>query len=183
MHMETIMEWIQRYPWTPWLSEVRDTLWGSDEATLQIHMEAPIKRVWRFGHPGRYCANLDTLIKHVWWCTWRLQSCNVQDHNSGSLEMHLDPLIEWVWTYTWMPWLSKFGLLGGGESDGGCLGGRRNRSWDSICWLTHYSGNVKNWAQHDLLRDERLAGSGRQLIMGWYSMQFMPYSGYAVLCV
>jgi hypothetical protein len=36
------------------------------------------------------------------------------------------------------------------------------------------------WVQHRLLRYERLAGSGRQSIMGWSSTWCMQYSVYAV---
>jgi len=33
-------------------------------------------------------------------------------------------------------------------------------------WLTHNCGNVENSVQHGLPRDERLAGSRRQSILG-----------------
>ena len=46
------------------------------------------------------------------------------------------------------------------------MGGRRDGSRDSFHWLTRDCGNVENCVQHGLPRDERLAGSGRQLIMG-----------------
>jgi len=64
----------------------------------------------------------------------------------------------------------------GGQSGGGSLGGRQDRSWDSIHWFTHNCGNVQNWVQYGLPRDKGLDGSGRQSIMGWCSTQCMLYS-------
>jgi len=102
----------------------------------------------------------------------------------SEFEMHLGAMIERVWRCTWRPWLSGVaGVLGGGQSGGGSSGGRRERSWEIIHWWTHNCGNVENWVQHGLQRDERLVGSRRQLIMGWCSMRCMQYSVYALLGV
>jgi len=120
--------------------------------------------------------HLETVIERVYRCTWRPRSCNS--------EMHLEAVIERVWRCTWRPWLIEIGgVLGGGQSGGGRSGERCDGSWDSIHWLTRNRGNVGNWVQHGLLRDERLAGSGRQSILGWCSTQCMLYSVYAVLGV
>jgi len=80
---------------------------------------------------------------------------------------------------TWRLWSSEIGgVLGGNQS-----GWRRDGSWDSIDWLSCNCGNVENWVQHGLPRDERLAGSGRQLIWEWCSTRCMQYLVYAVLGV
>jgi len=77
---------------------------------------------------------------------------------------------------TWRPWSSEVGAV----VANGRKGGRRSRSWDSIHWLTCHGGNIEDWVQHRLTGEERLAGSGRQLMLRIYSMQCMQYSVYAV---
>jgi len=70
-------------------------------------------------------------------------------------EMHLWAVIERVGKCTWRPWSGEIGgELGGGQSGGGSSGGRRHGSWDPIHWLTRNCGNVENWVQHGLMRDE-----------------------------
>jgi len=120
-----------------------------------MHLEAIIVRVWRYALGGR---------------------------NLASLEIHLEAVIKRVWRCTRRPWSSEIGgVLGGGQSGGGRSGGRRDGSWDSIHWSTHNCGNVESGLQHGLPQDERLAGSGRQSILGVCSMGCMQYSVYAVL--
>jgi len=55
-HLHTIyLDWLQavlggnsRCPWKWWSSELRDTLWGHDWASLEMHMEAVIEHIWRY---------------------------------------------------------------------------------------------------------------------------------------
>jgi len=121
-------------------------------------------------------------------CTPRPWSSEFGDALGGcdraSLEMHLEAVIERVWRCTWRPWSSDIGgVLGGSQSGGGSLGGRHDGSWDSIHWLTRNCGNVENWVQHGVPRDERLPTSGRKLMMEWCSTRCMLYSVFAVLGV
>jgi len=97
--------------------------------------------------------------------------------------MHLEAVLEWGWRCAWRPWWREIGVQGGDQSGGSSLGGRRNGSWDSIHWLACIRGNIGNRAQHGLPKDERLAGSGRQSILGWCNLQWVHYSVYVVLGV
>jgi hypothetical protein len=62
-------------------------------------------------------------------------------------------------------------------------GGRRDRSEDSVHWLTRNCANIENWVHHCPLSDERLAGSGWQSILGWCCTRCMQHSVNAVLGV
>jgi len=156
-HLETEIEWTQRWTWMQRSSEFGDALGDRERVNSEMHLEAVIERVWRYALGGR---------------------------NRVNLEMHSEAVIERVWRCTCRLWSSEIGgVLEGGQSGGGSSGGRRDGSWDSIHWLTRNCGNVENWVQHDLPRDERLAGSGRQSILGWCSTRCMQYSVYAVLGV
>ena len=135
----------------------------SDWENLEMHLEAVI--VWT----GR--------------CTWRPRWCELGGLNRARLEIHLEDVIKRVWRCTWRPWSSEIGVLGGSQSGGGSSGGRCDGSWDFIHWLTRNCAIVENWVQHGRPRDERLAGSRRQSILGWCSPRCMQYSVYAVLCV
>jgi len=126
---------------------------GSNRARLEMHLDAVTEWVWRYAHGGHESANLEAVIERVCYCPWRPRSSTIG------------------------------GVLGGGHSGSGKSEGRRHWSWDSIHRLPHNCGNVENWVQHSLPRDERLAGSRRQLILGWCSTRCMHYSGYAELQV
>ena len=67
VRLKMTIEWTQRY--TP----------GCDRASLEMHLEAVIKRVCR--------------------CTWRPWSCELGGCNRASLEIHLEAVIERVWRY------------------------------------------------------------------------------------
>jgi len=175
-------------------------LGGHNWASLEMHLEAVIKRVCTYVLWGHEWANLETIIKLVWRYISRPQSCEHRGRNWASLEMHLEAIIEWVcgyalaahdsanleaaieqvWRCTWRPWSRQIGgVLGGGQSASSSSGGRQVVSWDYIHWLTRNCGNVENWVQHGLPKDERLAGSGRQLMFGWCSTQCIEYLVYA----
>jgi len=88
-------------PWRcTWSSELRDILRGRDRASLEMHLEAVIERIWRY--------------------TWRQWSSELRDAlrdpDRASLEMDLESVIERVWRYTWRPWSSEFGdVLAGND--------------------------------------------------------------------
>jgi len=151
---------------------------------------------------------LEAVIKHVWRCTWRLRSSELRDGLGGrewaKLVMHMEAVIECLGRYTWRRWSIKIGgefeggrsrgdwseggesggsECGGSDSGGSRSGGMCDWSWDSIHWLTHNCGNVEIWVHQGPLGADRLAWSGRQLIVRWCSMRCMQYSEYAVLSV
>jgi len=47
MHFEALFGRVWRCIWGPRLSELRDSLGGRDRASLEMHREAVIERVWR----------------------------------------------------------------------------------------------------------------------------------------
>jgi len=142
--------------WRPQSSRFADTLAGRDGASLKMLIEALIEWVWSYSLGG---------------------------YDAGSLEIHLEAVMERVWRYTGRSWLRKIVVLGGSLSGGSSSGGRGNSSWDCIHWLTCNCGNVEDWVQHGLLTDLKVAGSGRQSILGWCSMPCMKSSVYAVIGV
>jgi hypothetical protein len=147
-----------------WSSEFEDVLGGCDCASLEINLEAVMVPVWR--------------------CTWRPSWYKLGWRIRGRLEIRLEAVIEWDQRCAWRTWVCKNGAVFWGGNCGACRSvGRRAGSCDFIHWLTCNCENIQSWVQHDLQRDERLAGSRRQLSMGWRSMRCMPYSVYAVLSV
>jgi len=175
------------------LSERRDALSGHDWVNLEMHLEAEIELNWEMHleaeiertqrctwrlRSSNFEMHLEAVIKQFWRCTWRLCSCELGGHDRASLEMHLDAKINGDWGSTWR-WSIQDGRLEG----------RHDGSWDSIHWLTPNGGNVESWVQQGPPRDERLAGSGRQSILGRCcthgvcSTRCMLYSVYAVLGV
>jgi len=145
MHLEAEIEWTERCTGRPRWSEFRDALGGRDRSSLEMHWEAVIDRVWRC--TGR-----------LWWSEF-VHALGGRDRVNS--DMHSEGVTERVWRCTCRVWSSEIGgVLGGGR-----FGGRRDGSWVSIHWLTCNCGNVESWVQHPL-RDEKLAGSGRLLILG-----------------
>jgi hypothetical protein len=55
------------------LYQCRDALGGHDHASLEMHLEAVMVRVYR--------------------CTWRPPSCELEGRDHASLEMHLEAMI------------------------------------------------------------------------------------------
>jgi len=47
MHLEAMMERVWMYTWRPRLSELRDTLGGHDQVSLEMHLDDVMERVWR----------------------------------------------------------------------------------------------------------------------------------------
>jgi len=149
------IEWTPRCTWWPWLSEFGDALGGRDRVNSEMHLEAVIECGVRY--------------------TWRPWSIKIEGVLGGG----------WSggdWSEGGQSGGSQSGgsQSGGSESGGGRLGGMCDGSWDSIHWLTC---NCQNWVQQGPLRADRLAGSGRQSIVGWCSTRCMQYSVYNVLSV
>jgi len=117
--------------------QLRDTLRGRDQASLEMHLEAEIE--WTES------------------CTWRPRWIKFGDTLGGgdrmNWEMHLEAMINRVWRCTGRPWSSEFGdaLVAGFDRatleeylevvDLEAVGGRRARCWDSI----HRLVNSKLW--------------------------------------
>jgi len=198
MHLEPEIEWTESCTCRPWWSEFGDGLGGRDRVNWELHLEAMIDQVWRCtGRPrsselrdalwGRDQASLemqlDTEIEWTQRYTPRLWSGDfgdaLGDRDWVNSEMYSEAVTERVWRCTCRLWSSEIGGVLGGSR----FGGRRDSSWDYIHWLTRNRGNVESWVQYGPPRDERLAGSGRQSILGWCSTWCMLYSVYAVLGV
>ena len=159
--------WTQRCTWRPRSSVFGDAFCGQDSVTQRCSW-----RPW-LSEFGDAFGSRDCVTQR---CTCRLWSSLFWD-----ALVSRDRVSQ---RCTWRPWSSEFGdALGGGRSGGSRLGGRCDGSRDSIHWLTGNHGNVESWVQSGVPTDERLAGSGRQLILGWCSTRCMHCSVYAVLGV
>jgi len=138
-HLHTVyLDWLQavlernsRCAWKWWSSELRDTLWGRERDTSEMHLEAVIERIWRYswrpwlselrsalqGHDwGSLEMHLEAMI--VW--TWRPKSSECGDRlggcDWGSLATILEAMIDWVRRCTLRPWSREIGrVLGGGR--------------------------------------------------------------------
>jgi len=71
MHLEAMIEQVRICTWRLRWSELRDALGGRDPASLEMHLEAVIERVWRYALGDHDCANLEAVIERVWSYTWR----------------------------------------------------------------------------------------------------------------
>jgi len=104
MHSEIVMERVYRHNSRPWLCE----LGGRNRATLEMHLETMILRVWRYDLGGLHHANLEAVIQEDWrytstvWsseyrdrnrpssgCTWRARSCKHVGRNGASFDEYL----------------------------------------------------------------------------------------------
>jgi len=154
----TRIEWTQRCTWRAGSSELRDALGGRDRASLEMHFEAVIVRVWK--------------------CTLRPWSSKVGDaigdRDWVNSEMHWEAVIERVWTCTCSKWSSEIG----GVLGSGWFGWRRDGSWLSIHCSTCNCGNVESWVQQHPPRDGKLAGSGTLSILGWFCTWCMLHSAW-----
>jgi len=169
--LQAVLESNSRYAWKWWSSEPRNTIWGHDRASLEMHLEAEVDwterwtlRPWssEFGDTigVRHWVNsemhLEAVIEWGWRCTWRPRSSGLTDGLGGrdqaSLEMQLETEIEWTQRCTWRPWSREFGYALGGHDRASLeeylavvdlkpVDGRRARCWDSI----HRLVNSKPW--------------------------------------
>ena len=156
MHLEAVIERVWRCTWRPGPSELSDALGGRDRVNSEMHSEAGIERVWR--------------------CTWR-------------------PKIKWTQWCICRPWSSEFGHA---------LGGRDRAKLEEYLKVVNLEAVVREGGatgaetlfigslvivgmyriEYNMFcREMRMAGSGRQSIVGWCSTRCMQYSAYAVLGV
>jgi len=197
--LQDVLDWAcLRFTWRQRSSELRDALGGRDSASLDMHLETAIEWTqwctWSRGSSefgdalgGHDHANLKAVIERVWRYTWRPWSSEFGDALGGrgrvnsedavggrdrsSLEMHSEAVTKRVWRCSYRLWSSGIG----GVLEGAQFGEWRDGSWDSIHWFTCNCGNVESGVQHPL-RDEKLAGSERQSILGWCCTWCMLYS-------
>jgi len=100
-HLHMIyLDWLQavlqrdsRCAWRWRSSELRDTPWRLDQASLGMHLKAVVKCIWRYSSRPWSSELRDAL--------W--------DHDRASLEMHLEAIMERGWRYIWRPCSSEFG--------------------------------------------------------------------------
>jgi len=113
--LQAVLESNSRCAWKWRSSALRDTLWGRDQANLEMHWEA--------------------MINGVWWCTWRPWS--------NKLDMHLLAGIGWTPRWTLRLWPSEIGDAPAGYDrvrlekylevvNLEAVDGRCARCWDSI---------------------------------------------------
>jgi len=124
--------------------------------------------------------HLEAVIERVWGWTWRPESWEFRDAlralNCASVEIHLEAVSERVWRWTWGQSSSEIrGVQEGSQSWGGSSKVRRVGIWDSIQYLTCDCGNVENWIQHGLPRDE--TGWDQETV----NHRMTQYAVYAVL--
>jgi hypothetical protein len=123
--LQAVLESKSKYAWSWWSSELSDTLWGCDWASLEMHLEAENK--WNHR------------------CTWRPCSSEFGDalggHDAMNWVLNFEAIIKQVWRCTCRLWLSEIGrvivevvILEG-------VDGRHTGCWDSIHWLV----NLKLW--------------------------------------
>ena len=179
MHMEAVIEEVWRCICRPRLCHSEMHLEDEIKMNTEMHLEAVIEQGWRWTwRPwsrefGDTLGGQDHLTKR---CTWRPWFCNS--------EIHLEAVIERVGWYTWIPWHIKIGGVHGRSRFGGArLGGSCKGSYDTFLLLTSNCGNVDSWVQYGPPRDERLAVSGGQTILGCCSTLCILYSVSAVLSV
>jgi len=67
MHLKAMIERIWRCTKSPRSSELRDTVGGRNQMSLE----------------AIDCANLEAVIKRVWTCTWRPRSSELRDTLGG----------------------------------------------------------------------------------------------------
>ena len=122
-----------------------------------------------------------TVIVQTYWSAWTPRFSDFGDSLGGwdqvNSEMHLEAVTEKVLRCTWRPWSIKIGGVSiGGWFRGGRFGGWLNGSWDCNKCLSPNYGNVENCVYQGPLRDERVAGSAKYLILKWCSSWCMLYS-------
>ena len=125
--LKSVLQWKWRCAWHWWSSELRDTLWGHDRASLEMDLEAVKELVGMYGLGGHDRANMEAVIvrvsRYAWmpWSskfrdmhleamivqTWRLQSSNFGVILGSHIWAYMEVVIVRVWRSTWRPWLCK----------------------------------------------------------------------------
>jgi len=164
MQLATEIEWTQRCTERPWSCEFGHVLGGRHQASMDMHLEAKIE--W-----SQRC---------TWWPLLSEFRHAHGGRNRGNLEIHFEAVFHRVWGCACRQWSSGIG----GVPVGGRSRGRRDCSWYSIHWLTCNCDKVERRVQQHPPRDERLAWTGRLLILGWPHTWCMLYSvlthGYVI---
>ena len=86
IHSEAVIELVWRCTWRLGSSKFGDAHGGRDSASLEMHLEAAIGRVWdAIGSCDRVTEelHLEAAIGRVWRCTWRPQSSEFVDALRG----------------------------------------------------------------------------------------------------
>jgi len=112
MCLTMMIEWTQRYTWTPISCHQRAACRGHDRANVEITLAVVIEEILRctrrpglnplrVAHGGHPCVNLEAVIGRLWRCTWWLGLKEFEDalvdHDRASLEMHLWDIMVWAW--------------------------------------------------------------------------------------
>jgi len=157
MHVETKLNQVWRGTWRP-----------RDRVHSELHLEVVIERDWSGTLSWRLSeAVIECVGRYTWrpWSNkiggvlgggWSGSDWSEGGQSAGSQSVSSE---------------SAGSESAGSESAGSRSGGLCNGCWESINWLIHNCGNVENWVQQGSLRVQRLAGSGRQSLSGWYSTQ------------
>jgi len=112
-HLNTVyLDWLQavlesnsRCASKWWLSDLRGICRGRDQESLEM----------QFGGHDRASVemHLEAAIRQVWRCNWRPWLSDIGDalggRNWASFKIRLMPLIERLWRCTWRVWSSEFG--------------------------------------------------------------------------
>jgi len=121
--------------------------------------------------------DLEAGIKRARRSPLTLWSCKLGGWNCTHPRIHFAGVSDQVGGGNWRPSSSRIAAAHGWCPSGhGSSGGRSIWSWIFIYLLTCNCGNVENWVQRWSM--ERLAGSGRQSISGWCSLQCTQYLVY-----
>jgi hypothetical protein len=175
--MQAASGWVKRYTPRQWLSGFHIGCGLSESANL----DDTIMGNWRLW--SRSCTNIlgDTLCSRnranlvlhldgVIVQTWMPSICKCGDTlggcDWGSMKTYLEEMIKRVWRSSCRLLQTDIGeVLGEGQFGADCLGWRCDGIWCAINWLIGNFWNVKIWVQHGPLKEEKLGGSGRLLIL------------------
>ena len=105
--LKTVLEINSRWAWRWWSSEVRDTLWGRDRESFEMHLEVVIRCFWRYTWTpwssklagcdrASMEIHMDAVMEGVCRCTSRLQSSELRDALWNRDKVN--------WRLTWRPW-------------------------------------------------------------------------------
>jgi len=125
VNLKAVIESIWEDTCRPWSSTPRDALRDCNRSSLDICTCRP----WSYDLGGRDRVSWEIHLEAKIVRTRRPRSCEFGGRNHASPEIQLVACIEWVWRCTSRPWSSDIGgVLGGGQSGGGGVGGRRDGS-------------------------------------------------------
>ena len=108
-HLDMVcLDWLQAVhetnlscAWNSQIVELRNTLWGCYDATLEMHLQAAIERSLEI--------HSEVVIQWTYRCTLRSWWSKFWDALRGHHRMNLEGIIKLDWIYVWRPWSNKFG--------------------------------------------------------------------------